>query len=111
MSLLSTSPESDEDSILSASDEDSILAASDDDEMEGGNGGSDSEEEDISVDDEIEDITGPIDRSPPIKVDKIEDLPDPTTVPNLYAWVGKDKYEKNRKGHKWVKVEEEDLYD
>jgi murein DD-endopeptidase MepM/ murein hydrolase activator NlpD len=71
----------------------------------------DSEEVDISVDDEIEDITGPIDRNPPIKVDKVEDLPDPTTVPNLYAWVGKDKYEKNRKGDKWVKVEEEDLYD
>ena len=50
MSLLSASPESDEDSILSASDEDSILSASDDDEMEGGNGGSDSEEEDMEID-------------------------------------------------------------
>ena len=48
----------------------------------------------------------------PIKVDKVEDLPDPTTVENKFAEVG-DKnedgalYMKSEDGTEWIKIEEE----
>tara|TARA_R110001583_G_scaffold183977_1_gene342857 strand:- start:98 stop:1039 length:942 start_codon:yes stop_codon:yes gene_type:complete len=66
---------------------------------------------DTSLDDEIESITGPIDRSPPINVTTVDELPDPTTVPNIYAFVGDDEYKKNKRGDKWIKVEKPNLYD
>lgn len=66
---------------------------------------------DPSLDDKIESITGPIDRSPPINVTKVDELPDPTTVPNIYAFVGDDKYQKNKRGDKWIKVVKPNLYD
>ena len=66
---------------------------------------------DTSLDDKIEDITGPVDRSPPINVTTVDELPDPTTVPNTYAFVGDDKYQKNKRGDKWIKVEKPNLFD
>ena len=66
---------------------------------------------DTSLDDEIEDIIGQIDRSPPINVTTVDELPDPTTVPNTYAFVGEDEYKKNKRGDKWIKVEKPNLYD